>query len=1105
MLGLLLALLPLATHAQQAMEPFGKNRIQYKTFKWQYISSANFDIYYYDNNQPLAVLAAQHAEAEFSRIGELLGFSPYNKIKLYIYATKADLLQSNVGLDEANDIIGGKTSFFKSIIEVPFPGTQQGFRQEISLGIARTMLYDMMFGGTFKEVVQNAYLLNLPDWFLGGAAYYAAYGWSMEMDDFIREAVLRRRLRKPTTLAGEDARLAGQSLWNYIAERHGRNNISSILNLTRVMRSEEASVATTLGTSFDRLLADWKEWYQTQAEQTTANYVLPDKKNRLGDRNTRRYTINAIKFSKDGRYLAYTLNQNGRCKVVVQDMQTGKERVVHRSGQRVFNQRADEEMPIVAWQNNSLLHVIFTKHGKPWHEMINLAGNGGGFARPMATVNEVNDFDVHPDGRMLVLSATVNGQNDLYFYYHTSGRAVAVTNDIFDDANPRFLPDGSRMVFSSNRSSDTLNPRVKPLIGSVQPFYQLYLIDPVAERKTARRLTAGLSNHEQAQPVGDNQLVFLTDESGIANLRQLDLATGQSIELTNYRQSITSFGMRPGGQVAFAIALQSRRNLFLEPLADTVHGVTNIPTRRMLIMNGGALPLPVTNGTAPANPADSAEKTSPTPVPTPIEYNPVPASLRPDTSQGEIDIRHYVFESEKLPRQPQPKKAPIVRPAPGSDGGSVLSRRGDRPGTSTGTAGSVLSRKPGVNLLGDRLEFVGPFPYRNRLGMNNVVTSFQVDPLLGTGALLQSSLTDMFENHKIRASILGIVDLRSSNMGLEYEYLKHRVDFHARYAKRSLFYAGSDDNERYQRLNIERFEAGASYPFSIFSRLSFTPIYARTKSVLLYDNASQIAALNQNDIIVHYGGWRTELVFDNTRSHGMNLLEGSRAKIKMETMLGGGGRNFTQINVDARHYQNLGRELTLALRGSAGTFVGPGKKMYVLGGMDNWLFNTFKKSDLPDDPFNGNVPQPAEGRTDWLFNQFVTNMRGFAYNAMYGHSYMLGNAELRFPIVRYFYRGPISSNFFRNLMLTTFVDAGTAWTQGNPIDGLRGINERVVVDNNQFNIRVKEYKSPFLIGYGAGVRTMLLGYYAKLDVAQGIQDGKRNENLRFYITLGFDF
>ena len=40
--------------AQYVPEVFGKNRIQYRQFNWQYLSGDNFDVYYYDARKAVA-------------------------------------------------------------------------------------------------------------------------------------------------------------------------------------------------------------------------------------------------------------------------------------------------------------------------------------------------------------------------------------------------------------------------------------------------------------------------------------------------------------------------------------------------------------------------------------------------------------------------------------------------------------------------------------------------------------------------------------------------------------------------------------------------------------------------------------------------------------------------------------------------------------------------------------------------------------------------------------------------------------------------------------------------------------------------------------------
>jgi hypothetical protein len=212
-------------------------------------------------------------------------------------------------------------------------------------------------------------------------------------------------------------------------------------------------------------------------------------------------------------------------------------------------------------------------------------------------------------------------------------------------------------------------------------------------------------------------------------------------------------------------------------------------------------------------------------------------------------------------------------------------------------------------------------------------------------------------------------------------------------------------------------------------------------------------------------------------------------------------RNFGNLMIDARHYQPLHRSLVFATRFSYGQFIGPAKKNYFLGGMDNWIFNQ-RNEEGDDNPLavrnNG-----TQDMTDLLFSKFVTNLRGFDLNKWYGANYMLFNAELRFPVLKYFYRRTITSNFFRNLQLVGFTDVGSSWTGLSPFNRENALNTEVI-ESGGFRAEVSNFKMPFLVGYGFGARTMLLGYYTKLDVAWGVEDGERTRP-RYYLTLGYDF
>src|SRR5690348_17302936 len=168
-------------HAQYTQETFGKNRIQYRQFNWQYLSGDNFDVYYYDARKAVAQNALEYLEAEFDRITDLIGYPPYFKTKVFLYNSLADLRQSNVGLNRTIYTVNGETEFIKPYVEVANEGTAQEFKEELLMQISDPMVNEMMFGGSLKDIFQSSILMNLPDWFVDGASLYVAKGWSAEM------------------------------------------------------------------------------------------------------------------------------------------------------------------------------------------------------------------------------------------------------------------------------------------------------------------------------------------------------------------------------------------------------------------------------------------------------------------------------------------------------------------------------------------------------------------------------------------------------------------------------------------------------------------------------------------------------------------------------------------------------------------------------------------------------------------------------------------------------------------------------------------------------------------------------------------------------------
>lgn len=258
------------SYFSSTQEEFGKNRIQYKRFEWLTIRSNNFEFNYYRSGDKIAQNAAKIAEGEYDRITELLGYTPFTTMKIFLYNSPKELEQSNIGLTAPIDLDGSILNLSKSRVQIAYTGNEEQFKQALVQQIARLFVYDMLYGGSLKEVLQSSLLLTVPEWYMAGiSAYISGDNENPLMLDRMRTVILKNKDKKIETIQGKDAEIIGQSIWNYIAVRYGKDNISNILNLTRIIRTEESSITSTLGISYSRFLKEWREYYTNSLYTST--------------------------------------------------------------------------------------------------------------------------------------------------------------------------------------------------------------------------------------------------------------------------------------------------------------------------------------------------------------------------------------------------------------------------------------------------------------------------------------------------------------------------------------------------------------------------------------------------------------------------------------------------------------------------------------------------------------------------------------------------------------------------------------------------------------------------------------------------------------------
>jgi hypothetical protein len=1086
--------------AQQSRENFGKNRIQYRQFDWVYLSGENFDVYYYDSRKAVAQEALEYLEGEFDRITDLIGYPPYFKTKVFLYNSLSDLRQSNVGLNHNVFNVGGETEFIKPYVEVAHLGTAQEFKDELLFQISDLMINEMMFGGNLKDMFQSSILMNLPDWFVDGASLYVARGWSMEMDDYLRQLMAARKARRATKLTGKEAGLVGQSMWNFIAEKYGKSSVANILNYTRVTRNEEKSILITLGITLKQLIAEWRKFYTEMEVAVNKSYQNPQDSNSFTQQHNKTTEFTTVKVSPDGRSIAYAENDRGRYIVKVRSLENGREKTIISGGSKVIKQRVDYRLPLLAWADANTLGVIGVKNGEYIFWLYDFTTKTK-IPRELERFSNVRSFDFSSNGRLVILSADFEGKSDLFLMSAKRNRAPRrLTNDIYDDLDPTFIPNSNRIVFSSNRTSDTLRANIKLQFEQLTNNYNLFIYDLDSTKFLLTRVTNTLSKDHSPRALDENNFYYLSDQRGIVNLFKFNKTTGIYSQVTNYASSIKDYDLNfSSNTLSMVMTKNLKENIFVDRAFNINRQVFTPATRRKDLQQArvirdrrrqqqeedksmsikdllnSRLKEAQPRRDSAALPSDSVQVIQKDTIAVPVEAPVTPDSLttKRESLKDLVNTDNYVFEDEAV-KQSQPEESFLTR---------FMKTR-------------------------EKSRITGPFPYESKFSSNNLVTSLVVDPLRGLGISIETQMNDMLENYRFFGGLMTSVDLRNGDFYAEFQYLKSLIDFSARVDRRGIRWKAEPLEDGVQpnlyHYSLNRIEVSASLPLSDRIRFTLKPFGALARSVSLGPADYPTTPPTGDPINNMYAGIKSELVYDNSVSTGLNLIEGTRGKISFTHHQGlqNEDLSFSQASIDIRHYQKIYKEIVFAVRGYGGTFFGRAPKKYLLGGMDNWFFNSTRKDGRTSEGEPNPLGYPGENQ-DILFVEFATSLRGFDYATLFGNSVLMANAEFRVPLIRALSSGPISSNFLRNMQFIAFYDIGTSWSGKPPFNSENSVSYEEIV-NGPFKAQLKNYLNPWLYSYGLGMRTVMLGYYMKFDLAWPVENYEVSKP-RFYVTLGFDF
>lgn len=1143
---------------------FGKNRVQHhQDFdEWSQYESDNFITYWYGESRNIGQATVMIAEKEFGEVQDLLEHRINQKIQIIVYTDLTDLKQSNIGSDEVFSNTAGQTKIVENKVFVYFNGDHESLRRQIREGIAEVYLDDMLFGSNLQEIVQNAVAMNLPEWFKRGLVGYAGEGWSPELDNQLRDAMLSKDFENFEMLAEENPKLAGHSLWYFIGENFGPTTVSNLLYLTRINRSVESGFLYVLGSPYEIITNSWTMYFRNRYMIEDGQRGAPTGKD-LELKNKRKLPVSQLKLSPDGTKAVYSTNEIGRFRVFLQDVRTGEREVIFKEGFRNAFQATDYTYPLLAWSPNNAEVMIAYEHRDIIHLLtydINTHKTETQVMAPdyqrLHSIDYVNPFT-------LTMSATVKGASDVFLYFTKTRQSERITNDFYDDLDAAYAVIGGKkgILFASNRSDSMLQTL---RLDSILPLgnFDIFFYDLDTRDKELIQVTRTFYANERSPIALDStRFAYLSDRSGLFNRevgyfenyihhyeKLVRLKDGSeyifhidSVMTGIDTTQIDSVSIHPAYKKRAITSPQSNyRRSIIEQTASTRSG----NMAEMLYHDGQfkvfVLPVTINETSAILNTAYRQEsmlnlkqqmpKEEPVPIPdTRIQEQsptpPMPAEELPVEKQdtGKIDIDNYSFQSEFDDEDEPPtmiKRENNDRPAETPQQPSPITRIEDQPQPSarktpagalqTLTAPGVYRFRPGKII-----------PYRTQFRTNFVTTqldnsllfegmeSFTSNPgnfgYPPPGILLKANFKDLFEDYEFEGGVRVPTTFNGTEYFLTFNNKKKRLDKRFSVYRRNLRYAEESNSFVPMRREVNTLlgQFGVRYPLDIFRSLRATATIRRDRVIQL---ATERVALEEPTIREQRASIRAEYVFDNTLDVATNIKNGTRYKFYAEAVkrfnvdVSTGAKLelndgfMTVLGFDARHYQRLDKHSILAVRLAGATSFGSEKMLYYLGGVDNWLFPSF----------NNDIPTPEGG--NFAYQLPASSLRGFRFNIRNGNSYALLNSELRVPVFKYFSRR-IRSAFFRNFQVVGFFDMGTAWQGLNPFSNDNPLNTSYYpsgVTNPPVEVKVNYFRDPIVIGYGLGVRTILFGYFLRLDYAWGIET-RQVQDPRLFISMGFDF
>jgi hypothetical protein len=1119
--------LALAADAQVNAVEFGRNRLQFKKFKWQYYQTKNFNVYFNQNGQELAKYVAQVAEKELPSIENEAEYSLQRRANIILYNHYADMQQSNIGLEQAWQTSSGITKLVNNKMMIYFDADHQNLRRQVRQGIAQIIIANDLFGEGLGEIAGNQALLDLPKWMTDGYIAYLGENWSTKLDDDLKNEILSGKYKKFTQLAFDEPLLAGHAFWYYIEERYKKENVRKLLYLSKVYKNLNKACLAVCKKKLKDVLAEFMDWNSTKYdEDINARRSYPKGSSIESFDVNRRTDYYRFNVNPNKRNYSYVMTQykKGIVRVIYYD--DDKNITLLKYGIRSYKNEVNPNYPMMAWDpKGTRIAVLYAQEGRLKLFVYDIITRIKYRQDLTEQFDQVQDMKYMLDSKTLLLSAVRNGHTDIYTYDLDKEKAKAITNDVYDDLDASFVafPGKTGILFSSNRPSAMAKTSDTALPSNNR--YNVFLITDFGDKPELNQATQltklKFGNARFPTQYNQNHFTFINDENGIGN-RYAGFFTTTKLGLDTL--------VLIGGEIL--------RNPSPKEVDSTLRAYKKTDVDSIAVVSvssDSAYSFPLTNYESSVSESRIAGENNQVSEVTRQSYEKELFKLKIDENvlrRRNVNARPTAYMKRLITADRLAKGQSDAVAIPGTSDSArkqddIFQNEFANEKADTSLLGTIFASGDPVEQR-DVLKKAKLFPYKppkfyaesGSGGFNNSVLVNRYQAYAGgTGpiqlnsntplnALIRMSTSELMEDVKILGGYRLSTNLKDNEWLFSYQNYKRRIDWGLTFYRNVV--GGFDRNGAqggsgsFGKTFTNLYQVNVAYPFDESKSIRLT---TGIRSDNFVPGSIDVPTLKEPASKTLYSTTHLEYVYDNTLNPTLNIWNGFRYKIffdwnrQVNKVRFADGPTMFNLGADFRYYYPIFRNFIWAGRAAADLSWGNQKTIYYLGGTDGWL--QFGSNQKADGTFRYFTPDPAPAPdNDYAFQSLAVNMRGFKQNVANGNNAVVINSEFRLPIFSTFINRPINNAFLRNLQVVQFTDLGTAW------NGQYGkIKRPEIVYGDATGVQVIKKAGgvgPFAGGYGFGLRSTLLGYFLRFDAAwqmNGIFKGKP----QLYLSMGLDF